>query len=115
MECNDTALYRHFLGDGGDWGAVYEDFALTAVLLRERRAADPERPEDGVTQLWFFPGRSGCADGEGAAVPFPRVTAGDLVVLRNGCADERVLSVEAADDASECPLPGAAHVRLTLR
>ena len=55
MECNDTALYRHFLGDGGDWGAVYEDFALTAVLLRERRAADPERPEDGVTPTSIVP------------------------------------------------------------
>ena len=115
MECNDTALYRHFLGDGGDWGAVYEDFALTAVLLRERRAADPERPEDGETLLWFFPGRSSCADGNGRAASFPRYTPGDLVVLRPGEANERVLSVEAADDASECPLPGAAHVRLTLR
>ncbi len=115
MEFHDTALYRAFRGDIAGWCADYEDFGLTGVLIREKRAADPERPEDGETLLWFFPGRSSCADGNGWAAPFPRYTPGDLVVLRPGEANERILRVEAADDASDSPAGVASHVRLTLR
>ena len=115
MIFSDTALYRSFRGDAAGWDADFEDFSLTGVLVRERRASDPERPEDGTTHLWFFPGRSACADGEGHPAPPPAYRAGDLVVLRAGEADERVLRVEAADNAQASPASGAAHVRLTLR
>ena len=114
MDFHDTALYRAYRRDDG-WDTGYEDFGLTGVLVRERRSADPERPEDGVTHLWFFPGRSVCTGSSGSEAPFPTYRSGDVVVLRAGEAGERILRVEAVDNAAESPAGGAAHVRLTLR
>ena len=75
MDFHDTALYRAYRRDDG-WDTGYEDFGLTGVLVRERRSADPERPEDGVTHLWFFPGRSVCTGSSGSEAPFPTYRPG---------------------------------------
>lgn len=115
MKCGDKAEYRSFAGDGANWGAQYARYALSGVLLREKWASEPEKPEDGDTLLYFFPDESVCRDERGAQVPLPRAKAGDLVCLRQGTREERILRVRESFFCFESPGGGAAHVRLTLR
>ena len=109
---NTTVQYRSFLRDAKDWGAKYALYTLSDVRIRERWSAEPEKPEAGETVLYFFPGRSICRDAKGRIAPLPSPGDGDLVCLRPGQADERILRVRAAAD---CRAGGAAdHLRLTL-
>lgn len=109
----DSVIYRRFVEDSDDGGAVYEEFGLTNLLVREVFAVEPEMTESGVTTVYFFPGKSGCADENGNVCGMPCPKAGDLAVLHRGTENERTLRVaEAGYFTSDS---GLGHVRLKLR
>ena len=108
----DCIRYRRLVEDHGS-GAVYEDYALDGVLVREVFAVDPEMSESGVTVVYFFPGMSRCTDKNGGECRMPMPKYGDTAVLRVGSEEERVLRVaEAGYFTGE---RGLGHIRLKLR
>lgn len=111
----DRLEYRHFLGDGEEHGyaAAYAVYELTGVFIREVFGVDPGQTEEGVTTVYFFPGRSRCVDASGTKTELPRIGGGDVCVLRAGQADERCLRV--AEAGYFLTRQGIGHVRLRLR
>ena len=103
----DSVCYRAFVRDRME-EAVYDDYTMDGVLVREAFAVDPDRTENGLTTVYFFTGMSTCtgSDGKVCGMPYPK--HGDLVVLRAGTESERVLRVAQAgyftcDGAGEIP------------
>ena len=108
----DSILYRRLMEDGGR-GAVYKDYGLSGVLVREVFAVDPDMTESGVTVVYFFPGMSRCTDETGAECRMPMPKYGDMAVLRIGSEEERVLRV--AESGYFTGERGLGHIRLKLR
>ena len=108
----DRIVYRKFLSDDGK-DAVYEDYTLGGVLIREIFAADSEMVQDGTAIVYFFPSVSICTDKNGTPCSLPRPKSGDLAVLQAGTEDERILRIgEAGYFTGGGSL---AHIRLKLR
>ena len=104
----ETVIYRKLTD-----GETFADYTLTGVLVREVFAVDPDMTENGVTTVYFVPGKSRCTDADGEECPMPVPKYGDLAVLHGGSGDERILRVaEAGYFAGE---HGIGHIRLKLR
>ena len=108
----ESVIYRQFSGDSG-CDAVYTDYRLDGVLVREIFAVDPDMTEDGTTILYFFPGKSRCTDTGGGVCGMPYPKYGDLAVLRDGTENSRVLRV--AEAGYFAGGEGLGHIRLKLR
>ncbi len=83
-----AALYLKYTGDHADGTALYDEYELSDVLVREKLAYSERGVEHGETVLYFITKKSTCygADGEVCQLPKPREY--DLCTLRAGTDDE---------------------------
>ncbi len=98
--------------DAPDGTPCYDSYALSGVVVRERFTLEREAVEVGETVLYFLYDRSVCRSADGAVVPLPRMSSGDLCVLRFGEADEDRLRIAEVGYFNGGAL---SHVRMKLK
>lgn len=98
--------------DAPDGTPCYDSYALSGVVVRERFTLEREAVEVGETVLYFLYDRSVCRSADGAVVPLPRMSSGDLCVLRFGEADEERLRIAEVGYFNGGAL---SHVRMKLK
>ena len=108
-----TVEYRAYIGEDGDYNAVYSKYTLEGVAVREVFAIDENAAETGSVTLYYFPERCRCIDSSGTRVAFPRPRGGDICVLHAGGEDERVLRV--AEVGYFTGASDLTHIRLKLK
>ncbi len=111
--CGESIEYRSYLGEDGDYNAVYAKYTLDGAAVREVFAVDEEAVDKSGVTVYYFPERCRCTDSDGNYVSLPRPKGGDMCVLRQGCENERVMRV-----AEVGYFTGSAemtHIRLKLK
>ncbi|MBE6626222.1 MAG: hypothetical protein E7628_03430 [Ruminococcaceae bacterium] len=110
MFLSRSARYRHFLGDGEDreYSAGYDEFTLSSVAIEESERWDSDGGKIGESRLYYFIGKSRCANEMGEEVPLPRCARGDICIIDGR--ETRVTRVEYFDNGRD----GMRHVRITL-
>ncbi|MGN1409617.1 MAG: hypothetical protein ACI4XJ_05510 [Eubacteriales bacterium] len=106
----DSAVLRRYLSDADDGSAVYEDYALDGVLVREKYTFDEDEVGGSEVSVYYFPEFSVCRGGDGAECELPKPQKGDCCII--GGAELRIASVSYLQSAAGSKL---SHVRLGLR
>lgn len=106
----DSAVYRQYLKDADDGSAVYADYTLEGVLVREKYGFGEDEVGESEVKVYYFPSFSVCRNSAGEECALPRVKKRDLCII--GGAELRVGEAGYLYSAAESEL---SHVRLVLR
>lgn len=106
----DSAIFRRYVSDAEDGSAVYADYSLNGVLVREKYTFDEDDVSGSEVSVYYFPEFSVCRGRDGAECELPKPKKGDCCII--GGSELRIASVSYISSAAGSKL---SHVRLGLR
>ena len=83
-----AAVYLKYTGDHADGTALYDEYELSDVLVREKLAFSERDVEHGETILYFISRKSRAFGPDGGECPLPKPRENDLCTLHGGTDDE---------------------------
>lgn len=106
----DSAVFRQYIRDADDGSAVYAEYSLDGVLVREKYTFDEDEVSGSEVSVYYFPEFSVCRGEDEAECELPKPKKGDCCII--GRSELRIASVSYLSSAAGSKL---SHVRLGLR